>query len=1114
MISQSPPWPRYIALAGIWLLILAGLYIMNQQNSLLVHSLVEMFGVVVAGGIFMTGWNSRHFQDNNYFPFLGLGYLFVGLMEMIHFLSHPGLGVLAADKWSPNLAIELQIATRLIESVSLLIAPWFIGRKLKVGYIFSGYLMATSLGLSLSFSRRFLPIYFLEGRGTTALGKGSEIVICLILFASILYLIRKRREFDPQVVRLLLISIMMTIGSELTATFAISMDSYFMLTAHFLKLFSFYLIYKAIIEIGMMKPYQLLFRNLKQSEELFRESSNRCEVSLGQSKRELTIRNQISDIFLTVPDDRMYGQVLEVILKALDSQYGFFGYLNQDGEMVFASLTKDIWEACQMSCKKLVFSRQEWGGLWGQALIEHRTIRSNEPSMVPKGHIPITRSLIVPIIYQDKIIGEIAVANKATDYTDKDQELLEVIVNSKLAPILYARLESETREQERQKAEKALRAAYAELDQIFNTAADGMWVVDKNFTVIRVNNTLSVMAGLDQDKIVGEKCYRIFSGAACHTTSCPLIRILQGEDRVEYDVVKHTLDGREIFCLATITPFLAPDGELIGIVEDFKDISERKRMEEELRRAKEEEEAKYLRLVEQANDGVMIIQDEKLVFVNRAMTEIVGYRVEEMIGQPHWKFLAPECRDLLIERCRLRLAGQPVPSFYEAKFQAKDGVIKEVEISAGVIQYQAKAAILGIIRDISSRKRMEEELLKVQKLESIGLLAGGIAHDFNNLLAAIIGNLSLIEMYLKSGSGSIIETLKNTEIASQQARELTQQLLTFSKGGSPVRKAASVANLLRDAARLSLSGSNVTCRLYLPDDLWWAEIDEGQINQVINNLLINADQAMPGGGIIELRAENVVVRESDNLPLKGGEYIRVSVKDRGIGIPKEYLPHIFDPYFTTKQKGSGLGLAISYSIIKKHGGYITVDSKVGTGTIFSFYLPASSRQALAVEDVIEEEGVICGQGKILFMDDQEIIRNMAEEMLTDLGYEVELARDGHEAVEMYQKAHESGNDFDAVILDLTVPGGIGGSDVIGKLLKIDPEVRAIVSSGYSADPIMSEYERYGFKGVVAKPYKLEDLSRELHRVLKGSRGDRDEHGLKPPIEFANCCAASSGEEEK
>ncbi|MCL6583920.1 MAG: PAS domain S-box protein [bacterium] len=1040
MISQSPPWPRYIALAGGWLLILAGLYMMNQQNSLLAHSLVEMFGVVVAGGVFMTGWNSRQFQDNNYFPFLGLGYLFVGLMEMIHLLSHPGLGVLAADKWSPNLAIELQIATRLIESVSLLIAPWFIGRKLKVGYIFSGYLLATALGLSLSFSRRFLPVYFFEGRGTTALGKGSEIVICLILFASIIYLIRKRREFDPQVVRLLFISIMMTIGSELTATFAISMDSHSMLTAHFLKLFSFYLIYKAIVEIGMMKPYQLLFRNLKQSEELFRESSNRCEVSLGQSKRELTIRNQISDIFLTVPDDRMYSQVLDIILKALDSQYGFFGYVNQ--------------------------------------------------------------------------VGEIAVANKATDYTDKDQELLEVIVNSKLAPILYARLESETREQERQKAEESLRAAYAELDQIFDTAADGMWVVDKNFTVIRVNNTLSVMAGFDQDKIVGEKCYRIFPGATCHTTSCPMVRILQGEDRVEYDVVKHTLDGREIFCLANITPFLAPDGELIGIVEDFKDIGERKRMEEELRRAKEEEEAKYLRLVEQANDGVVIIQDEKLVFVNRAMTEIVGYTVEEMIGQPHWKFLAPECRDLIIERCRLRLAGQPVPSFYETKFQAKDGVIKEVEISAGVIQYQAKAAILGIIRDISIRKRMEEELLKVQKLESIGLLAGGIAHDFNNLLAAIIGNLSLIEMYLKSGSGSIIETLKNTEIASQQARELTQQLLTFSKGGSPVRKSASVANLLRDAARLSLSGSNITCRLYLPDDLWWAEIDEGQINQVINNLLINADQAMPGGGIIELRAENVVVRESDNLPLKGGEYIRVSVKDRGIGIPKEYLPHIFDPYFTTKQKGSGLGLAISYSIIKKHGGYITVDSKVGTGTIFSFYLPASSRQALAVEDVIEEEGVICGQGKILFMDDQEIIRNMAEEMLTDLGYEVELARDGYEVVEMYKKAHESGNDFDAVILDLTVPGGIGGSDVIGELLKIDPEVRAIVSSGYSADPIMSEYERYGFKGVVAKPYKLEDLSRELHRVLKGSRGDRGDHGPKPPIEFANCCAASSGEEEK
>ncbi|HUU41290.1 MAG TPA: ATP-binding protein, partial [Desulfatiglandales bacterium] len=365
---------------------------------------------------------------------------------------------------------------------------------------------------------------------------------------------------------------------------------------------------------------------------------------------------------------------------------------------------------------------------------------------------------------------------------------------------------------------------------------------------------------------------------------------------------------------------------------------------------------------------------------------------------------------------------------------------------------------------------------------SIGILAGGIAHDFNNLLTAIIGNLSLVELHIKSGC-SISEALENTEKASQQARELTQQLLIFSKGGKPVRKIASVASLLRDSARLALSGSNVKYGLSLPDNLWWAEIDEGQINQVINNLIINADQAMPGGGTIDVFAENIIVKANDDLPLKeGGRYIKISIRDAGIGIPQEYLNRIFDPYFTTKQKGSGLGLAICYSIIKKHAGHIKVESKAGVGTTFSIYLPALKRETFIVEDIIEE-GPACGHGKILFMDDQEIIRDMAGEMLADLGYEVKLARDGHEAFEMYKEAKESGYAFDAVILDLTVPGGVGGAEIIHKLLEIDPQVKAIVSSGYSNDPIMSEYEQHGFKGVVAKPYKIKDLSWELRKIV-------------------------------
>jgi len=336
---------------------------------------------------------------------------------------------------------------------------------------------------------------------------------------------------------------------------------------------------------------------------------------------------------------------------------------------------------------------------------------------------------------------------------------------------------------------------------------------------------------------------------------------------------------------------------------------------------------------------------------------------------------------------------------------------------------------MTITRDITERKKMEEELQKIQKLESLGVLAGGIAHDFNNLLTAIIGNLSLIEVYTKSGGGNILEVLEETKRASQQTRRLTQQLLTFSTGGLPIKKSVSIAELLKGTVNLALSGSNVRCEFSLPDDLWWAEVDEVQIDQAVNNMIINTKQAMAGGGTIRIWAENVIVGAEQGLPLKDGKYVKVSIKDQGIGIMEDDLPKIFDPYFTTKEAGSGLGLAITYSIINKHGGHITVESEIGAGTTFTILLPALEKETFRVKP-IEEEQIYKGKGRILFMDDQEAIRDMIKRMLNQLGYEVELTTDGIEAIELYKEAKASGQKFDAVILDLTIPGGMGGKETI------------------------------------------------------------------------------------
>jgi CheY-like chemotaxis protein len=369
----------------------------------------------------------------------------------------------------------------------------------------------------------------------------------------------------------------------------------------------------------------------------------------------------------------------------------------------------------------------------------------------------------------------------------------------------------------------------------------------------------------------------------------------------------------------------------------------------------------------------------------------------------------------------------------------------------------------------------------MEKLEAIGVLAGGIAHDFNNLLTGILGNLSIAELYIKK-EDPIFEILKRAKSSSQRAGDLTKQLLTFSKGGAPIKKPTAITELIEETGGFSLRGSSVKCEYSFPDDLFPVEIDKGQISQVISNLIINADHAMPNGGTIKLSAENVIIRGDESLPLKEGKYVKLAVEDYGTGISRENLSKIFDPYFTTKEHGSGLGLASCYSIIINHGGYISVESELGIGTTFHIYLPASEKEVFKVEGISEELPLL-GRGKILFMDDEEDVINAGGQMLIELGYEVECAKNGTEAVELYQKAKKAGEPFEAVILDLTVPGGMGGQETIQKLLKIDPGVKAIVSSGYSNLPMMAEYKSYGFKGVVAKPYEINELSKVLYKLI-------------------------------
>ncbi|OGO20933.1 MAG: hypothetical protein A2Z15_00700 [Chloroflexi bacterium RBG_16_50_11] len=381
----------------------------------------------------------------------------------------------------------------------------------------------------------------------------------------------------------------------------------------------------------------------------------------------------------------------------------------------------------------------------------------------------------------------------------------------------------------------------------------------------------------------------------------------------------------------------------------------------------------------------------------------------------------------------------------------------------------------------SEYTRLEQERLRVAKLESIGTLAGGIAHDFNNLLTGIMGNIGLVKTYI-APSDATYEMLNEAENAAARARDLTQQLLTFARGGKPVKKLTSVAGVIKESAEFALRGSKVKLELSLPDNLWPIEADEGQINQVINNLAINADEAMPRGGTLKIRAENLVYKKSAALPLQSGNYVRVDIEDTGIGISPENLQRIFEPYFTTKQRGSGLGLTTAYSIVRNHNGIILADSILNRGSTFRIYLPATKKILKGGKKVTVESAGQAG-GKVLVMDDEEIIRKMLKNMLSLAGYTVELAADGDEAITKYQQARAAGDPFNAVIMDLTIPGGMGGKEAVKKLLEIDPKATVIVSSGYATDAIMSEYKKYGFKSVIAKPYSVRQLQDTLSGLL-------------------------------
>ncbi|MHB9130127.1 MAG: hybrid sensor histidine kinase/response regulator [Armatimonadota bacterium] len=642
---------------------------------------------------------------------------------------------------------------------------------------------------------------------------------------------------------------------------------------------------------------------------------------------------------------------------------------------------------------------------------------------------------------------------------------------------------------QRRRAEKAVRESEAKFRALFEHTLHGIAyhriICDEHgkpvdYLFLDINDAFTAQTGLDRDTVIGKRVTEVIPGI--RDGDFDWIGTY-GKVALHGEAIQFEQYLPQIERWYSAIAYAPAPGYFVAA---FDDITKRKHAEEALF----EEKERLAVTLRSIGDGVITTDVEgRVVLLNAVAEQLTGWRQAEAIGKP-----LPEVLNIVHVKTRTPLES-PVKQVLErgtiigmssqVLLIARDGTERRIDDSGAPIcdKESRPLGVVLVFRDVTHQLALEEQLRTNEKLDSLGILAGGIAHDFNNLLAAILGNLSIARLH-SAELEAVTQKLTEAEKACMRARDLTQQLLAFASGGAPVKHFASLADVVHDSAAFVLSGSRALCQFDIPSDLWPVEFDEGQISQVVQNLVMNADQAMPNGGALTVRVQNLVLSPDSSLPLPSGSYVKVEVVDQGAGIAPENMPRIFDPYFTTKAEGRGLGLATAYAIMKNHQGSLMVDSIIGQGAVFTFYLPATPT---AIPEVVTS--MSCpfhqGAGRVLIMDDEDIVRSVLVEMLSSIGFSATATSDGEKAIALYREAMENGQPFQAVIMDLTVRGGMGGKDAVVALREIDPGVRAIASSGYSTDPIMSNHRAYGFCAVLVKPYSLYQLQTALQQVISG-----------------------------
>ena len=669
--------------------------------------------------------------------------------------------------------------------------------------------------------------------------------------------------------------------------------------------------------------------------------------ALRQRERELSIRNRIDLIFLTVPDDAMYGEVLQIILEATQSKHGVFGYIDEDGSWVAPSLTRDIWEQCQVADKDMIFPRETWGGIWGRALIEGKTLLSNEPGCVPEGHIPILRALVVPFTFDNEVVGAIVLGNKATDYDEQDIQLLQGVADS-IAPVLHARLQRDREERDRRDAEEQLRQHREQLEElvgertaelretnelleeIFSTTHLSIAYMDSNFNFIRVNRAYAAADDREPEFFVGKNHFAVYPN---DDNEAIFRRVVEtGQPHTAYARPFQYVDHPErgvTYWDWTLHPVKDPSGKVEALILGLVDVTERLKAEETLG----ESEENFRALAENASDGIVIATSAgEFAYVNNRFAEITGYSVAELVEMKVQDLAHPDELQKIMGRLQKRLVGESVPKQYETAIIKQSGETVPVEITAAQTVWHSQPADIVIIRDITERKQSQAALIQAEKLAITGKLAASLAHEINNPLQTVIGCLGLAEETLAVG-GDLSRYLEIGREELQRTARIVAQLRDLQRPWEPEeREPTDVGTLLERVLTLSRK----QCQERRVEAVWRSAEDlpplmlvPSRMQQVFLNLILNALDAMPDGGRLQVSA--TCSSQPDG--------VRVTFTDSGLGIAPDLLPQIFEPFYSTKADGLGLGLFISQNIVEEHGGCIEVESRLGEGTTFAVWLP-------------------------------------------------------------------------------------------------------------------------------------------------------------------------------